>query len=352
MARTPPSGEDRSRDRGIGSLPPANQLATFVPVTNEESRLFYDLARQEGYDEAYKRTGIFSAPFANFRMVREISDAPASINSEVVRSGREDLLLSDVLNHPELFEAYPALEDVLVKVDDNLLQRTARGSFNPQEGVLTLRPDMSDEELLSVILHEAAGHGVQTLTGMVPGGNTYLAAEVSDAILEDYPGYDERTRWRQESKVFDVERKEDDIAYNLAMERFWQSEYEATGNETWLEAAAESRARAAEEQGELDQMLSGFLSPDAPPFYERLPIDPRLYHEIYRAFGGETAARLIQNRANMTEEELRQSHPTEMMDVPWQEVMFITPYLEELGYFDPLEQFRRDPAAGFGGDNE
>lgn len=352
MALTPPSGEDRSTRRGIGSLPESTEIATFVPVTREEERMFFDLMRQEGidYEEAYRRTGIFGAPFANFRMVREISDAPASINAEVARSGREDLLLSDILNHPELFEAYPALGDVLVKMDDDLLTPTARGSFSPLDGVMRLRPDLSDEEMLSVILHEAAGHGVQELTGMVPGGNVYLASAISDAILEDYPGYEDP--WRQENKIFDVERKEDEIARNLAMERLWQREYEATGDETWLNAAAEYRARAAEEQGELDQMLSGFLSPDAPPFYERLPIDPKHYHQIYEALGGEAAARLIQNRANMTEEELRQNFPTEMLDVTLDELMFITPYLQELGFFDPLEGFRRDPAAGFGRDNQ
>lgn len=359
MARTPPSGEDRSRDRGIGSLPPANQLATFLPATAEDEQLYYDAFREairegvlpQNWDPyAYERTGIFAAPFAGDRLVREISDANAQLREDVLNSGRSDLLLSDVLEHPELFESYPALADISVVMDENLPEGTL-GSFNAYTGEMLLNPNRpEDVSLLDTILHEAAGHGIQELTAMPPGSNKYISAAISSMIREDYPGY--RDPRQRELALWNIDRFEKDVEAELAMADFWEKEYEETGNEAWAEAARESRARAARRQARLDQELSAFLSPDAPPMYDRLPVDPFDLYDLYRSTGGESAARLIESRSDMTEEELRQNYPLGMLDVSPEAIEFLLPYQERLGLYDPMERYYRDPSKGFEGDNE
>jgi len=356
MARTPPSGEDRSRERGIGSLPAANQLATFVPATTEDESLFYDAYREairEGVQPAnwdayaYERTGIFPAPFADNQLVREISDAGARLREDVLQSGDGRFLLSDILEHPELFELYPALGDIPVVMDETLPETTL-GSFNAYTGEMLLNPNRpEDAPLLDTILHEAAGHGVQTLTAMPPGSNRAISGAISSMIREDYPGYE--NVYGQESAVFDLGLSERSLQNDLAMADFYQEEYEKGAPEWYLEEASKYRARAAEEQARIDETLSAFLSPDAPPFYERLPVDPYDLHGLYRSTGGETAARLIESRSDMTEEELRQNYPLGMLDVSPESVEFLLPYQERLGLYDPMERYYRDPSEGFEG---
>lgn len=359
MALTPPSGEDRSTRRGIGSLPESTEIATFVPATGEDSSLFYDAYREairEGVRPAnwnayaYERTGVFPAPFADGQLVREISDADAQLREEVLGSGRSEFLLSEILDHPELFERYPALSDVPVVMDETLPETTL-GNFNPFTGKMLLNPNRpEDESLLDTILHEAAGHGVQTLTGMPPGSNRAISGAISSMIRDDYPGYE--NIYRQESAALDLELAERSLRNNLAMADFYREEYEKGAPDFYLEEASRHRAEAAQEQARIDEILSSFLSPDAPTFYERLPVDPFSLFDLYRATGGEAAARLIESRSDMTEEELRQNYPLGMLDVSPESIEFLLPYQERLGLYDPMERYYRDPAAGFEGDNQ
>lgn len=356
MARTPPSGEDRSTRRGVGSLPASTELATFVPATGEESKLFYDAYREairEGVPPAnwnayaYERTGFFPAPFADGRLVREISDADAQLREEVLGSGRSEFLLSEILDHPELFELYPALGDIPVVMDETLPETTL-GSFNSFTGEMLLNPNRpEDESLLDTILHEAAGHGVQTLTSMPPGSNRAISRAIASMILDDYPGYE--NIYGQEMDVSDLDRAESSRQRNLSMADFYREEYEKGAPDFYLEEASRHRVEAAQEQARIDEILSSFLSPDAPTFYERLPVDPYSLLGLYRSTGGEAAARLIESRSDMSEEELRQNYPLGMLDVSPESIEFLLPYQERLGLYDPMERYYRDPSEGFEG---
>jgi hypothetical protein len=262
VARTTPEMVERV-GRGVGSLPASNQLATFVPATDADKALFYDALSAPIREDvpvedrnayAYGRTGVFPAPFANDQLVREISDAGARLRDDVLQSGESRFLLSDILDHPELFDLYPELGDITVVMDETLPPQTG-GAFSAIERAMVLNPNQPEGmSMLKTILHEGAGHGVQALTGMPSGSNEPTARGVSSMILEDYPVF----------KNVD------------------------------------------------------------------LPVDPMSLYDIYLSSGGEAAARLLERRSDMAEEELRRNYPLDMLDVSPESIEFLRPYYERL----------------------
>ena len=103
-------------------------------------------------------------------------------------SPNTDIPLSSLLDHPELYKAYPQLKDFPINFEPNL---SARGSFTPpnkysqfnKEGKVQLRTpkvrdpnkpytldDKSKEEILSTLLHEMQ-HKIQDVEGFAKGGS-------------------------------------------------------------------------------------------------------------------------------------------------------------------------------------
>lgn len=338
MARTPPSGEDRSTRRGIGSLPESTEIATFVPASDADKDLYLDALMATNYDPraVYEQTGLFRAPFDENQIVREISDVNATLNKDALRGDRENLQLQDVLNHPELFEMYPALGEVPVELDDTMLEYEL-GSFNPRSGRIRINPNSSDEQIFETLMHEAAGHGVQELTGMVPGGNYLLAFDMLGQMRRDHPNYMDSDRTIRDVQNLELAvRSMEGVLGDLREDSPYRRELQEEANQA---------------QADLDQVLSRVFSPDAT--FGDLPIpldDPIAFMSIYEALGGEAAARLIPSRANMTEEELRQNYPLDMLDVPQRNIEFVTPYQKQFNY-NPVDRYFRDPSTGFEGDN-
>lgn len=290
MARITPETRERV-GRGIGSLPASTEIATFLPVTDPEMLAMYEQAlAAAGGDTraAYAQTGFYSGPETGGRLVREISDADARlIGRDLLLSG-EQLRLSDVLDHPELFRERPDLADLSISAPPNTPLRSigAWGGYTPDEGMgfVELNPDildpgfdpnttrddyfydrsmipvdtLSDDEILSIILHEVGGHGVQHTSGL-PTGSNLMAG------------------W---------------VAQGLALED----------------------AQRLLDQSQLEELMALPLN----PFSSSFPLD------YYRATPGEAAARLIEARSRMTPEQLRASYPPDMLDVSEDRIRYAT----------------------------
>jgi hypothetical protein len=136
----------------------------------------------------------------------EISDQNARINNKVLSDlGQEyrknwgshrDVSVGDVVDHPELWENYPALARAPFQLMDPSKQ--AHGSFAPgaynyknpttAPGIVSLNPNAPDP--LSTMLHELQ-HGVQYIEGHPMGANLDIVQEqtrkaVLDRLMEMY----------------------------------------------------------------------------------------------------------------------------------------------------------------------
>lgn len=83
------------------------------------------------------------------------------------------LHLPDVLDHPELFKAYPDLKAVRVEPLPKYLEGSQIGHFAEKDGpagTIRLKGDLDPEFVKSVILHEVQ-HNIQAQEGFARGGN-------------------------------------------------------------------------------------------------------------------------------------------------------------------------------------
>lgn len=111
----------------------------------------------------------------------EIDDSAASIKAADAGSANDwrtrarsgHAMLDQVLDHPQLFDAYPELKQQKVAIDQDM---SARGSYDPKTKTIRLNDSLLSEPhdgadgLKSTLLHEVQ-HVIQTREGFARGGN-------------------------------------------------------------------------------------------------------------------------------------------------------------------------------------
>lgn len=128
-------------------------------------RAAYDLAvdaEKQGFNsqEIFKSTGFFKGADGQWRF--EIDDSGAKYFPENLKGGQK--LLSDVLSHKELFEAYPDLRSVKIRVDPSL---GAGASYTESSKLLLMGPKAVEDK--SILVHEIQ-HAIQGVEGTNRGG--------------------------------------------------------------------------------------------------------------------------------------------------------------------------------------
>jgi len=141
-------------------------------------------------DTIWDATGIFRGSDGKLRY--EIPDQGASLTDKDWKYGEEGKL-SDYLDHPELYKAYPELKNMNFKVADK--QDVGKpgyiASFSPLENKLTIDPSKipsGDRGILDVMHHEIQ-HWIQSNEGFTTGSTPYRAFnQALDSLKENIKG--------------------------------------------------------------------------------------------------------------------------------------------------------------------
>lgn len=143
--------------------------------------------------EAFKATGVFKGADGKYRGY--ISDKGASFDRpqlSLTRSMTDNIPdfagtpIAKLLKHDELYQKFPSLKGVPVKTmteAELAKDRAVHGLFNRGTGVISVNPNLTEKELLDVLLHEIQ-HKVQQMTGTPGGGNmrTYMPEGMDKAM--------------------------------------------------------------------------------------------------------------------------------------------------------------------------
>lgn len=125
-------------------------------------------------------TGWFKSPYDKV-WKQEITDHTSKLTEEFANlpeseifGKKNEMRLDHVLDHPELFRAYPELRNVKVIKQGGLFDffGSLQGSFNPETNTLNITPNAKDPG--SVALHEVQ-HWIQEKEGFATGGNEDIA---------------------------------------------------------------------------------------------------------------------------------------------------------------------------------
>lgn len=166
------------------------------------------------------------------------------------------LSLSDVLDHPELFRAYPGMANM--KVEMVPMDRLSLGSYNLETDTITLNGQPTQRKLLkeqvSTLLHEVQ-HAIQQREGFARGGNP------QSMKWDDYsPAFKAKIEGaREKAREYHAAGKEyaRDLALNEAQQLVQKAQFEA-----YQRLLGEVEARDTQWRASMDDMDRRIMTPD------------------------------------------------------------------------------------------
>jgi hypothetical protein len=202
------------------------------------------------------------------------------INVPFEFGGFNALPLDNVIDHPALFAAYPALRDVMVQVDPKLGIGGSFSYVDHNDGTTSKVIRLGSARQLSTLLHEIQ-HGIQDIEGFASGGspNEFRDESADAEMLRD--GAILAVMMRSQGTI--------EKAKALFVQRFKREP--AFGSE--------SAALSGESPESMRARADNALAP----------------HERYRRLAGEVEARNTQARQGMTDEQRRATPPSQTADV-------------------------------------
>lgn len=230
-------------------------------------------------------------------------------------NGRDEFGLQEVLGNKELFDAYPELAEVRVRIDGNATEEeNADAFYDPEKKEIVLSDGAVYYGDYSSLIHEVQ-HAVQGIEGFAPGGNESVF-ERQDKMLEP-------TRYeRLVQTVAEYARmvKGKDETLHAAVGRLLENEAfgavrEGMEDQTSLREM-QRLYRERDETRFMDEFSSSLRSVKE---FDNLPSA----HERYTRLAGEVEARNVQRRMGMSTEERRDSLAEETEDVAREDQLFL-----------------------------
>lgn len=219
---------------------------------------------------------------------------------ERVESG--NATLADVLQHDSLYEAYPELRDVKVRLESDTGGKN--GSYDPSTNTITISEDKpGDSAKVGTMLHEIQ-HAIQQIEGWESGASPeYWAAR-------EYESGDTASDRAQElySRILNSLDKADQnkvIRYN-ELDREMEATFTA-------DPESEAGKRYAKYEAEQDKLYEELYKNEW--FRRLLDLQRKMenpqsaYYEMYLNTAGEIEARNVSERYRMAQEERRKTAP-------------------------------------------
>lgn len=200
----------------------------------------------------------------------KIKDTMDVGGGHIVKRYEDDMLwnggkLSDVIDAPELFKAYPQLKDVRIETDAIMNDMPSHGEYDSKTNTITIHAD--ELKYMNDILNHEIQHAIQGIEGFATGGSpTTIRGEVKKR-------FDEVTK---QIKQLRAEGKED-----------------------------EAKALIEKNRG----LYNAYMKNDD--------------FDSYKSLAGEVEARNVQERMNMTPEERRKTLAESTEDVARKDQIFL-----------------------------
>ena len=223
--------------------------------------------------------------------------------------------LSEIVDAPELFSAYPQLKDLTVEFGP--LPDRVGGYFSEDRNVIRLPLDsaISSEQARSTLVHEVQ-HAVQRIEGFTRGSNPEQFPLKSFALWRDM----QRLRELRRSDAWnEYKQKNDAIDPFEASDEQW-AEITALENNPDVAAVLAEVERLRTKWGVSETVVRAINSDEWDPFSstgrELDDSDPDYRVRQYRNVAGEVEARNVQSRLDLSDEERRTRLLSETEDVP------------------------------------
>lgn len=200
----------------------------------------------------------------------KIKDTMDVGGGHIVKRYEDDMLwnggkLSDVIDAPELFKAYPHLKDVRIETDAIMNDMPSNGEYNAKTNTITIHAD--ELKYMNSILNHEIQHAIQSIEGFDRGGSPRLVrGEIKKRLAEV----------TKKIRQLRAEGKEDEAKAVVEKNRGLYNAYQANDD-----------------------------------------------YNSYKSLAGEVEARNVQERMNMTPEERRKTLAESTEDVARKDQIFL-----------------------------
>lgn len=200
----------------------------------------------------------------------KIKDTMDVGGGHIVKRYEDDMLwnggkLSDVIDAPELFKAYPHLKDVRIETDAIMNDMPSNGEYNAKTNTITIHAD--ELKYMNSILNHEIQHVIQSIEGFDRGGSPRLVrGEIKNRLAEV----------TKQIRQLRAEGKEDEAKSIVEKNRGLYNAYQANDD-----------------------------------------------YNSYKSLAGEVEARNVQERMNMTPEERRKTLVESTEDVARKDQIFL-----------------------------
>jgi len=267
-------GEDRSGLAKALSSPEANAaLGMFGGRFSPEALLSAKIMENKGFSPSTikEMTGLERGAEGMWR--KEFSDAKAKLNLDnLISTGKGFKIgqLGDLLEHEELFKAYPEARSMMVRISEDLRSsggQRARGLYNPEFNFIALNKSLSPQEMKSTLMHEIQ-HWVQRKEG-------FAVSAPSDFLPEFKEQFIKEATEKLKGNKFVSQNPESLRDYaEYIFYKAQASEVEARNTQTRLGMSSKERksslGSSTEDLGREHQVISGKPSDYRSPFESRV----------------------------------------------------------------------------------
>lgn len=196
----------------VGAEVAGPKLAAFNSALGESG--YIGGSKAKGFPEAQKAGAVTKG--VDNKPKFEADDSQAKFN---LTAGRKPgATLSDVVDHPTLFQDYPELANVKISFDSSMKPKEL-GGYNPGSKTITLNPSVPRSKLENTILHETQ-HAIQSIEGHATGGSPTSAAKFADSLTSPFDAY--------RSLAGEAEARNVANRQNLSMDRRQQVPFNST----------------------------------------------------------------------------------------------------------------------------
>lgn len=247
----------------------------------------------------------YEMPDAKIKDMKDIG------GGHIVKRYEDDMLwnggkLSNVIDAPGLFEAYPQLKDVRIDTDAIMNDMPSNGEYNAKTNIITIHAD--ELKYMNSILNHEIQHAIQYIEGFGKGGSPEQMEKEFKAAQDE---------WKARAYAHELEEKAKEMGgeYN-------QSEVEKALVEEYkdLDMSDELPDKETRIKG-FNYFARGYADRSMDDAIKRFRLNESTRSDFdsykeYLKLAGEVESRNVEKRLGMTDEERRNSLAEETEDVP------------------------------------
>lgn len=270
-----------------------------------------DKARNAEQEELYKRSDLSDDEV--LEMDKNIAD---KYENKVLKT-----TLDEIVEAPELFDAYPQLRSM--RVEFGKLPNQVLGYYSPVDNLIRVdrRANIALAETRTVLAHEIQ-HAIQEIEGFALGGNSNAFSSAGQTLYRDMA---ELRRLRQDPQWQEYAKAQNDYldaAINEADPDTIASlreRVDALANNEVVSAVKQERERLTNQWGISEKILRAInndFAADDPIWASISEDNPFFKQQQYRRVAGEVESRNVQTRLGMGENSRAETPLSATEDIP------------------------------------